>query len=647
MADEVTNIDKIKDELNSIKDESVFCDTERSPKRTKRSSEIVSVKKEPTNEDTESSGDKIKITVKGVKDKHDIDIKKDATISELKNEVSQLFKTNIDQICLIFSGQILKDDETLSASGVQNENVVHLVIKSNTGSSSNIAASPFGLSGLGGIAGLGNLGLGSPNFLEVQEQMQRELVQNPELLQQVVNNPFVQSMMQNPEYMQQIISSNPQMQEMLEKNPELNHVLSNSEVLRNTMEYARNPAMLEELIQNRVDIAASASSESNAAATSKDKTENSKSKESASISDKKDEKTQEMQNTADTLNSPQSPTGLFTSPGLQSIMQQMIQNPQLVQEMLSAPYMNSMMEALAANPEVASQVMVNNPIFANNSSVQGWMQQALPAFVRQVTTSKEKTENSKSKESASISDKKDEKTQETQNTADTLNSPQSPTGLFTSPGLQSIMQQMIQNPQLVQEMLSAPYMNSMMEALAANPEVASQVMVNNPIFANNSSVQGWMQQALPAFVRQMQNPDMQRFISNPQALSAMMNIHQGLDQLQQAAPDVFNMFPGQPPMPTLLSRSGEERGNAPANNINEANEQISSSQDTFSLFMRNMVNIMAQGNNTESPPEERYKGQLEQMQMMGFVNKQANLQALIATFGDVNAAVERLLSHVP
>ncbi|GFQ96931.1 ubiquilin-1 [Trichonephila clavata] len=532
MADDITEIVKVKEEPTNIKDESVHCDTERSPKRTKRSSGNVAVKNEPSDEVIEISEDKIKITVKGPKDKHDIDVKKDATIGELKNEVSQLFKANIDQICLVFSGQILKDEETLSAFGIQDENIVHLVIKSNTGSSANIGASPFGLSGLGGIAGLGNLGLGSPNFLEVQEQMQRELLQNPELLQQVISNPFVQSMMQNPEYMQQIISSNPQMREMLEKNPELNHVLSNSEVLRNTMEYARNPAMLQEIIQNKVDVAAS---ESNAAGKS---------------------------------------TGKSTREG-------------------------------------------------------------------------EEKEESKSKKSESTSDKKGDKAEESQGKSGTSNSQQSPTGMFTSPGLQSIMQQMIQNPQLVQEMLSAPYMNSMMEALAANPEVASQVMVNNPIFANNSSVHGWMQQALPAFIRQMQNPDMQRFVSNPQALSAMMNIHQGLDQLQQAAPDVFNMFPGQPPVPPLISRTNEERGNTPANNINEATEQISNSQDTFSLFMRNMVNVMAQGNNTESPPEERYKSQLEQMQMMGFVNKQANLQALIATFGDVNAAVERLLSHVP
>lgn len=46
-----------------------------------------------------------------------------------------------------------------------------------------------------------------------------------------------------------------------------------------------------------------------------------------------------------------------------------------------------------------------------------------------------------------------------------------------------------------------------------------------------------------------------------------------------------------------------------------------------------------------APPEERYRSQLEQLAGMGFVNRDANIQALMATFGDVNAAVERLLGN--
>jgi len=42
--------------------------------------------------------------------------------------------------------------------------------------------------------------------------------------------------------------------------------------------------------------------------------------------------------------------------------------------------------------------------------------------------------------------------------------------------------------------------------------------------------------------------------------------------------------------------------------------------------------------------EQRYAAQLEQLELMGFPNREANLRARAATFGDVNAAVERLLA---
>ncbi len=48
-------------------------------------------------------------------------------------------------------------------------------------------------------------------------------------------------------------------------------------------------------------------------------------------------------------------------------------------------------------------------------------------------------------------------------------------GMFNSPGMQSVMQQISENPQLMQNMLSAPYMRTMMQSLAQNPDVASQV----------------------------------------------------------------------------------------------------------------------------------------------------------------------------
>jgi len=78
-------------------------------------------------------------------------------------------------------------------------------------------------------------------------------------------------------------------------------------------------------------------------------------------------------------------------------------------------------------------------------------------------------------------------------------------------------------------------------------------------------------------------------------------------------------------------------------------------RDTLNEFMATMISSIAQNNGSlpqgqlgqgpQQSPEERYRTQLEQLTGMGFMNREANLQALTATFGDVNAAVERLLSN--
>lgn len=47
---------------------------------------------------------------------------------------------------------------------------------------------------------------------------------------------------------------------------------------------------------------------------------------------------------------------------------------------------------------------------------------------------------------------------------------------------------------------------------------------------------------------------------------------------------------------------------------------------------------------TQEPPQEKYKSQLQQLKDMGFYDEQKNLDALIATNGNVNSAVEKLLS---
>ncbi|XP_063539562.1 ubiquilin-4 [Cydia strobilella] len=215
-------------------------------------------------------------------------------------------------------------------------------------------------------------------------------------------------------------------------------------------------------------------------------------------------------------------------------------------------------------------------------------------------------------------------------------------GLINTPGMQSLLQQMSENPRLVQSMLSAPYTNNMLEALAADPDMASRLINQNPMFANNPQLQEQMRTMMPQMLAQLQNPEMQQMMSNPQALNALLQIQQGMEQLRTAAPSLVNNLglgagaaaaaaaaPPAPPPPSTPAPQARQQQN----------------EELFSQFMQRMVSAMANNqNNSSQPPEQRYSQQLEQLTAMGFLNREANLQALIATFGDVNAAVERLLA---
>ena len=46
------------------------------------------------------------------------------------------------------------------------------------------------------------------------------------------------------------------------------------------------------------------------------------------------------------------------------------------------------------------------------------------------------------------------------------------------------------------------------------------------------------------------------------------------------------------------------------------------------------------------PPEERFRVQLEKLRDMGFPDQQANIAALQATSGNLDAAIDRLLSGI-
>merc|ERR1719187_1788538 len=191
----------------------------------------------------------------------------------------------------------------------------------------------------------------------------------------------------------------------------------------------------------------------------------------------------------------------------------------------------------------------------------------------------------------------------------------------------------------------------MFSSLAANPDQAANMLTNNPLFSGNPQLQQQMQGMMPQMLQQMQSPAVQQLMANPEALQAIMQIQQGMERLRVVSPDLFSTLglPSLPPglIPPAAGAQPPAGAAPPATTASTTTTTPGSGApggDVFSQFMTQMVQQMARQNNTQAPPEERFASQLEQLAGMGFVDRAANIQALNATFGDVNAAVERLLS---
>jgi ubiquilin len=202
--------------------------------------------------------------------------------------------------------------------------------------------------------------------------------------------------------------------------------------------------------------------------------------------------------------------------------------------------------------------------------------------------------------------------------------------------MDSLMQQMMENPQNIQNMMNAPYTQAMLQALSASPELAQQVLTSNPLVANNPELMERTREMMPAFLNQLRNPEMISMMTNPQALEAIMQIQRGVEQLRMAAPNFASSMGLTPPPVPATPATTATQPDTP---------ERQSQQEALGNFMSQMLQSLSRQGPQEAamPPEQRYSAQLEQLTSMGFVNREANLQALIATFGDVNAAVDRLI----
>jgi len=159
----------------------------------------------------------------------------------------------------------------------------------------------------------------------------------------------------------------------------------------------------------------------------------------------------------------------------------------------------------------------------------------------------------------------------------------------------------------MEAILSNPAMANMMQSMMSNPAVMQHMMDSDPRMRA-------MLDAAPGMREQLTNPEFLRQMTNPDNLRAMMQMQRAMTQLQGNG-----VMPG-------MGMPGAGGGGAGAAN-------------PFAALMGGAQNPVADA----TPPEEAYASQLQQLKDMGFFDEAQNIRALQATFGNVSAAIERLL----
>ena len=169
---------------------------------------------------------------------------------------------------------------------------------------------------------------------------------------------------------------------------------------------------------------------------------------------------------------------------------------------------------------------------------------------------------------------------------------------MASPEMQQAMQQAMSDPNF------RSAMQQQMQQLVSTPEGAAELRQS----IQSSSM---YQQAVA------ENPGMAGMLTDPSFLSAMLDpgTMQALTQLQQG------------PLGQIMGGGGGGGGGGVGGGFGGGGM------------------MMGQGGGVPpADPETAYATQLQQLQDMGFYDREACVRALVATNGNVHAAVERLLT---
>ncbi|CAB3408738.1 unnamed protein product [Caenorhabditis bovis] len=499
----------------------------------------------------------ITISAKTPTQTYSVEIDQNATVSDLKDKLLiQLTNATKNRLCVIYTGKILKDEETLLQHKIGNGHTVHLVVRAEQrappAAPPSVAPSAATTTTTPTAPGAGLTFGGMPQ--------PGDIMNNPDMMRRMMDSPIMQSLLSNPELMRTMLTSNPQFQQLIERNPEVAHLLNDPSIMRQTMEMIRNPNMFQEMMRNH-DIAI---------------------------------------------------RNLQGIPGGEAALERLYND---VQE----PLLSSTTNSLSGNP------------FASLRD-----QPATPRSDRQGQENSEALPNPWAPRQPSA------------NTAPAATNNQAESanpfgGMLNSPGISSLMQQMMSDPNVSASLFNPQMMQQMRQSLQSNPQLLDMIVSASPAAQANPELTSVLRERLPDMLDLMTNPQALQAMQNPRVVEAMQQIQQGFTTLRAEAPELIGMFRN---MGAGGANAGASAGSATgAQNSSTNPTGMDSQMNALSQLLSGMRTGGAAPQATNNVnPEQQYATQLEQLQGMGFSNRAANIAALTASYGDLNAAVERLLN---
>ncbi|KAF6984036.1 hypothetical protein CFC21_002099 [Triticum aestivum] len=524
------------------------------------------------------------------------------TVGAFKEAVAASCDVPAPQQRLIYKGRILKDEQTLESYGVETDHTIHLVrgVAQPAASGAPAASSPQASTtptsgpagGLGGLfPGLGATGAASGRpaglfgaGLPELDQMQQQLSQNPNLMREIMNMPMMQSLMNNPDLIRNMIMNNPQMRDIIDRNPDLAHVLNDPSVLRQTLEAARNPEIMREMMRN----------------TDRAMSNIEASPEGFNMLRRMYETVQEPFLNATTMGG--GGEGTPASNPFAALLGNQGPN-QAGNAATNAPITGP--ESTTGTP-VPNTNPLPNPWSNNAGGAQGTPRSGPAASTRAGATGGPGGLGSADLSSLLGGLGGNART----GAAGGLGGLGSADlgSMLGGPPDAALLSQMLQNPAMMQ----------MMQNIMSDPQSMNQLLSMNPnarsLMESNTQLRDMFQN--PEFLRQMASPEaLQQLLSLQQTMSSQL----GQNQPSQAG--------------NLGGNGTGTRGNV---GLDTLMGMLSGLGAGGGLGVPNASNV---------PPEELYATQLGQLQEMGFFDTAENIRALMATSGNVHAAVERLLGN--